>query len=85
LASHLPSWLRHHASGKGSTYTKITRPTTLVWFETHATRQAAAAREKQIKSWSRKKKDGLANGSIDLGPNAKRLRVSLSPGFLFFA
>ena len=77
IAAHLRSRLRQHASGKGSTYTKGTRPTTLVWFETHPIGQSAAAREKQIKSWSHKKKVGLADGSIDLGPNARRMQVSL--------
>jgi putative endonuclease len=40
LASHLPSRLRQHASGRGSSYTKRTRPKALVWFETHVSRPA---------------------------------------------
>ena len=64
LTSNLTRRLQHHASGKGSGYTKGVRPVALVWFEPAADRMQAAARERQIKKWNHRKKQDLQEGLI---------------------
>ena len=46
LTNDLPQRIQDHSSGKGPTYTKNSKPSILVWFESHPTREAASAREK---------------------------------------
>jgi putative endonuclease len=77
LTNDLSQRIQDHSSGKGPTYTKIIKPKLLVWFESHPTRESAAAREKQIKRWNRSKKNGLARGTLQLGPSSRNLRLSL--------
>ncbi|MBU6951074.1 GIY-YIG nuclease family protein [Hahella sp. HN01] len=43
-------------------YTFNRRPLTLVYSQTFATREEALASERQIKGWSRAKKEALING-----------------------
>jgi putative endonuclease len=77
LTNDLSQRIQDHSSGKGPTYTKIAKPKLLVWFESHPTRESAAAREKQIKRWNRSKKNALARGTLQLGPSSHNLRLSL--------
>ncbi|MCI0402167.1 MAG: GIY-YIG nuclease family protein [Acidobacteria bacterium] len=77
LTSNLNSRLRHHASGKGSGYTKATKPIALVWHERHGHRASAAARERQLKKWSHAKKRALASGSENGFAFGNRVWVSL--------
>jgi putative endonuclease len=77
MTRNLPSRLQHHGSGKGSQYTKATRPVALVWYEQMQNRQQAAARERQIKRWNHDKKKGLHDGSIVVGTSARAVWVSL--------
>ena len=65
--------IHDHSSGKGPTYTKTTKPKLLVWFESHPTREAAATREKQLKSWTRTKKHALARAELQLSPTAQNV------------
>ena len=51
-------------------FTKRYGVKTLVWFETHETRDAAFTRERQIKKWNRKWKLQLIE---DLNPDWKNL------------
>jgi tRNA/rRNA methyltransferase len=51
-----------HQSGQIPGYTQKRRPVTLVWSETFPTREEALAAERQIKNWSRAKKEGLIAG-----------------------
>jgi putative endonuclease len=60
---NLAQRIRHHASGKGSGYTKSTNPKILAWHESHPDQRSAGARERQIKGWSRAKKNQLARGA----------------------
>ncbi|MBI3668666.1 MAG: GIY-YIG nuclease family protein [Acidobacteria bacterium] len=78
LTSKLSQRLRHHASGKGSTYTKGTRPIALVWYEAHPQRASAAARERQLKKWSHMKKHALAQGRLSPAKSAASMWVSLA-------
>jgi predicted GIY-YIG superfamily endonuclease len=77
LTDNLAQRLQDHASGKGPTYTKTTKPKLLVWYESHPQREAAAARERQLKRWTRAKKHALARRELQLSPAAIRPWVSL--------
>ena len=51
-----------HQSGAFPGYTYKRRPVELMWNEPFQTRDDAKAAEKQIKGWSRAKKEALARG-----------------------
>ena len=51
-----------HDSPETSYYTTSRRPVTLVWSQEFATREEAISAERQIKGWSRKKKEALVRG-----------------------
>jgi predicted GIY-YIG superfamily endonuclease len=77
MTSNLRGRLRQHRSGKGSEYTKGTRPLALVWYEAAASRNEAAARERQIKNWKHMKKRSLQEGTLMLSDRAQSVWVSL--------
>ncbi len=54
-----------HQSGLLSGYTQNRRPVELVWHQEFAERDEAFAAERQIKGWSRPKKDALIRGDWD--------------------
>jgi len=54
--------LAEHNSGQGGPYTSSHLPVTLAYSEKLPSREEAAARESQIKGWSRKKKETLVRG-----------------------
>lgn len=56
--------VREHNAGLDF-YTKSKLPVTLVYFEEYPTQEEAYRREKQIKGWSRAKKEALIRGDID--------------------
>lgn len=51
--------LLEHQAGEGSNYTKKHLPVELVYFEEFQRIDEAFNREKQVQSWSRKKKEAL--------------------------
>jgi putative endonuclease len=51
--------LAKHNGGRASTYTAAPRPLTLVYLERYANREQALRREKQLKGWTRAKKEAL--------------------------
>ena len=53
VTSDLPGRIGDHRQGVGSKFTAKYKVHQLVWFEMHATMDAAIAREKQIKAWKR--------------------------------
>jgi putative endonuclease len=57
--------VRVHNSGKGAKYTRARLPVTLVYSEPCESLSAALKRERQIKPWSRTKKDALIAGWHD--------------------
>jgi predicted GIY-YIG superfamily endonuclease len=77
LTNDLPQRIQDHSSGKGPAYTKSTKPCLLVWYESHPARESAAAREKQLKGWTRTKKNALARGVLNLGPATRNVRLPL--------
>jgi predicted GIY-YIG superfamily endonuclease len=54
--------IAQHQAGKGSDFTARRLPVMLVWSETFPTREEALAAERQIKGWSRAKKEALIVG-----------------------
>ena len=48
---------KKHNDGKGAKYTKQRRPVTIVYHESFASRVEAMRRERQIKRWTKKKKE----------------------------
>jgi predicted GIY-YIG superfamily endonuclease len=62
LTNDVAARLARHNEGRGSVYTAARRPVSLVYSESHATRAAARQRERQIKRWTRAKKDALITG-----------------------
>ncbi|MGC3977582.1 MAG: GIY-YIG nuclease family protein [Paludibacteraceae bacterium] len=58
--------LQQHQNGEGSNFTGKHLPVTLVYYEEFSRISDAFYREKQIQKWSRKKKEALIRGEIDL-------------------
>ncbi len=54
--------IAQHQSGMISGYTQHRRPVELVWSEYFQTRYEALSAERQIKGWSRAKKEALIKG-----------------------
>jgi len=71
--------LSEHRDGTYGGYTSARRPVTLVWAEECARIEDAIAYERQLKGWSRAKKDALIRGDWDRvaqaakRPGARRL------------
>ena len=57
--------IQQHQVGEGAKYTKKRLPVKLIYFEELDRIDAAVYREKQIQSWSRKKKQALIEGRLD--------------------
>jgi len=56
--------VQRHLDGAGAAWTAARRPVSLVFEEQHPSEAAAIARERQIKRWSRQKKDALISGTL---------------------
>ena len=63
---NLESRLASHDAGALPGYTRDKRPVTLVFSESFSTRAEALERERQIKGWTRQKKEALIRGDWDL-------------------
>ena len=57
--------IAQHQGGEIKGYTSTRRPLSLVWSADVATRNEARERERQIKGWSRAKKEALIVGDWD--------------------
>ena len=57
--------LKEHSSGNGANHTKKRLPVKLVYFEAFDKISQASEREKQIKKWSRVKKEALINANYE--------------------
>ena len=55
-----------HNSGHGAQYTASRRPVTLVYSEALGSRSAALVRERQLKRWTKAKKEALITGDLGL-------------------
>jgi predicted GIY-YIG superfamily endonuclease len=73
LTNNLEHRLMEHQTGTGAQYTSARLPATLEYSESFMCRKDAERREKQLKSWSRAKKEALINGnSIKLQELSRR-------------
>ena len=64
-----------HQSGQGAAYTAARRPLRIVYTEGRTSEAESIIRERQLKRWSRAKKEALARGDIH---TLKRLSMSRS-------
>jgi predicted GIY-YIG superfamily endonuclease len=62
--SDLPGRIERHQKGAGPRFTACRRPVELVYSESHPSMQEARKRERQLKRWSRAKKDALITGDL---------------------
>jgi putative endonuclease len=53
---------KNHLAGKGSIATRRSKPSKIIYTEPFPDLQSAIRRERQLKRWSRAKKQALANG-----------------------
>ena len=58
--------LLRHNEGRASAFTAGRRPVALVYSEQYPTRQAALPRERQLKRWTRAKKEALIARDLEL-------------------
>lgn len=63
-AQDLEQRLRAHSDGRAAPYTVRRLPVHLVYSEKHESIESARRRERQIKRWTRKKKEALFRGEI---------------------
>ncbi len=73
--------LQEHQDGLGANYTRKRLPVKLLYFEEFPDIKQAFYREKQVQGWSRKKKEALIKGQLDLLPSLAKSKqfVSTSP------
>ena len=60
--------LEQHENGEGANHTKKRLPVSLLYYEEYQRIDEAFNREKQVQGWSRKKKEALIEGNVDLLP-----------------
>ena len=64
-ATDIEGRLKRHNSGNGAVYTTLRLPVKLVYQEPYKKLGNAVKRERQIKKWSRAKKEALINGELE--------------------
>jgi putative endonuclease len=70
ITSRIKERFIEHQSGKHpESYTSSRRPVDLVFYAEFSDVKIAISKEKQIKRWSRVKKEALINGKFELLPN----------------
>jgi len=57
--------VKAHNDGRAAKYTYLRRPVTLVYSEIFKTEEEAVRRERQIKGWTRAKKEALIAGDTE--------------------
>ena len=73
ITSDLDKRISEHESGTHkNSYTYFRRPVELVYFAEFSSVDLAIAKEKQIKKWSRVKKEALINGAFEHLPNLSK-------------
>jgi putative endonuclease len=63
---YLEKRIQQHNSGEGANYTKKHLPVELIYYEEFHRIDYAFLREKQVQKWSRRKKEALMNGDVNL-------------------
>ena len=64
-ATNLEDRVNRHNQGRGATHTAKRRPVQLVYHERFNSYDDAKKRERQVKKWSRAKKEALIRGDMD--------------------
>ena len=64
-ATDIEDRLKRHNSGNGAVFTAMRRPVKLVYWEPYQNLDDAIKRERQIKRWSRSKKEALIKGEFE--------------------
>ena len=73
ITSNLDERLNEHQSGKhGESYTFKRRPLKLMYYAEFTEVERAISMEKQIKKWSKAKKQALIDGQFEKLPNLAR-------------
>ena len=78
-AEDLGQRVRAHNEGRGAAFTFKKRPVRLVWSEPHGTEREAIERERQLKRWSRAKKEALMAGDLTKLRELGKSREGRSP------
>jgi predicted GIY-YIG superfamily endonuclease len=60
---NLTERILNHTEGKGGAHTKENPPAIFAWYEPHPNAESARQRERQLKGWSRTKKNSLVRAS----------------------
>ena len=75
VTSNLTQRIKEHTSGKHiNSYTYSRRPLKLVYYTEFTDINLAILKEKQIKKWSRAKKEALINNETENLPNLSKKR-----------
>ena len=73
--------IAEHRTGEFGGYTSTRLPVSLVFSEEFTSREEALARERQIKGWSRRKKEALTRGDwVEVSRLARRSHPSRTSG-----
>ena len=75
--NNLPLRLAQHHAGEGCDYTRQRLPVELVFTEEFPSEHQAFLRERQVKGWSRAKKEALLRGDWDALVKLSRSRSSV--------
>jgi predicted GIY-YIG superfamily endonuclease len=76
----LEARVAQHDAGHFGGYTASRRPVTLVFSQPFQAITDAIAAERQVKGWTRAKKEALIAGKFDLLPELARRRTPFAPG-----
>jgi putative endonuclease len=72
--------LAQHQAGEGSVYTCSRLPVELVYLQEFPSEHEAFLRERQVKGWSRAKKEALIQGNFEALVKLSRSRSAPHPG-----
>lgn len=64
--------MQHNDGEDANSYVFRRRPAVLVWYAEFSNPETAIEKEKQIKGWSRAKKEALINGEFELLPGLSK-------------
>jgi putative endonuclease len=77
--NNLPLRLAEHQTGEGSAYTRCRLPVELVYSQEFPSEHEAFLRERQVKGWSRAKKQALIRGDFEALVELSKSRSSSQP------
>jgi putative endonuclease len=63
-ATNVEERVERHNAGRGCQFTRARRPVVLAYQEGFATKEEATRRERQLKTWSRPKKEALIHNNM---------------------